>query len=122
MSFNQFGLGTLNFGAPLITGYITKTATVSYTPNINVMVENESGSIVCRRYDDIITKVSFDGYVNVGSGSLAGAILQPGQEFSITSSAFTGKLICEKFDVKYDGKQFTQFSAEGVTSQYLTLP
>jgi len=114
-TFYQYGLSTVNFGTPILSGFgiISKDASVDQSPNINAIVENETGSIVVRRLDDTITTFNFSGYTNNGTGSFS---LAPGVLASITSSIFTGQAICETVGIKYACKEFTQFSAKLVNN------
>jgi len=118
MSYYQYGNSTVNFGVPTLTAYgvIAKDSTVDQVPNINAVVENETGSIVVRRMDDNITTFNFTGYTNNGTGSLG---LFPGALTVISSSIFTGDAVCEKVTVQYKNKSFTEFSATLVNNAHI---
>jgi hypothetical protein len=118
MSYYQYGNSTVNFGVPTLTAYgvIAKDSTVDQVPNINAVVENETGSIVVRRMDDNITTFNFTGYTNNGTGSFG---LFPGALTVISSSIFTGDAVCEKVTVQYKNKSFTEFSATLVNNAHI---
>lgn len=108
---NTYGLSSLVFGVPAISGYCVQTQSVSSKNNVEATVLDENGIIVHRRYDDLQSEVSWEAYVNGGS------IPTPGSTMAIDSVTY----IVVSCDVKRENKGFKVLNLKGVTSSGISL-
>jgi hypothetical protein len=111
MAANNYGLSSLVFGAPAVTGYVVQSNAVSSKCGVVVPVADENGIIVQRRYDDVTSEVNFEAVFN------GATIPTPGITFTVDSVEY----IVETTDVKRENKGNKTVSIKGITSQGITL-
>ena len=108
---NSYGLNTLTFGVPTLTGYVVQSYNLGSKCALVVPVANESGVIVQRRYDDVTTEVSVEAVI-------AGATLPtPGGTFTYNGIIYE----VQGVDVKGQNKEDTTCTVKGIVSQGITL-
>lgn len=112
MAANTYGLNTLTFGTPAVTGYVVQSHSVSTKPAVTAEVFDENGIRVHSRYDDITSEVTFDAI-------FAGATLPTaGGTFTVDSVTYEVLGI----DLKRTNKGFKEVSIKGKTSAGVSLP
>lgn len=107
----NYGLNTLTFGSPVISGYILQSFAVSTKPANIVEVINESGNRVHARYDDTTNEMSFSAVFKGTLPTVGGLITGLGVAYEVQS-----------IDVKRDNKGFQTVDIKGKNSEYLSLP
>lgn len=60
MAASTFGISTLTFGNPTLTGYVIQSYTKSETSANIIEVLDETGNRVCARYDDDTTEITIE--------------------------------------------------------------
>jgi hypothetical protein len=109
---NSYGLTSLTFGTPVITGYVLQSFGVSTKPGVIAEVINESGNRVHARYDDVTNEMSFNAIFNGATLPSVGGL--------VTGDAVAYEVL--SIDLKRDNKGFKTVDIKGKNSQYLTLP
>jgi hypothetical protein len=108
---NSYGLNTLTFGVPTLTGYVVQSYNLGSKCALVVPVANESGVIVQRRYDDVTTEISVEAV-------FAGATVPtPGQTFVYNTIEYEVQTV----DTKGSNKEDTTVTIKGIVSQGVTL-
>lgn len=108
----QHGLTTLTWGTPTQTGFVVQAFSKSSKCNVEFAVQDETGRVVHRRYDDDTTEMTFDAYM------LTTATLpEPGTVMTVDSV----KYIVQTVDVKRAVADALQVSIKGITSEGITL-
>jgi len=67
MSATTYGLQTLTFGTPVITGFVTQSYSSSKTPANVIEIVDETGNRVAARYDDATEELSLEAIISGGT-------------------------------------------------------
>lgn len=109
---SNYGLTSLVYGTPAVTGYVSQNQTISSKPNLIVEVMNETGKRVAVHYDDVTNELSWEGVFN-------GATLPtPGGTFTVNSILYE----CVGVDVKTVNNGVKTVSIKGKNSEGVSLP
>jgi len=112
MANTTYGLQTLTFGVPVVSGYVTQTYDLGYSAANVVEVFNESGNRAVARYDDLTETLGFDAYIAGATLPVAGSVFTYGAtKYEVLS-----------VDKKGVNKDFTKVSIKGKKSEGITLP
>ena len=109
---NQYGLTSITFGTPTVSGYVVQSNTVSTKPAVAVEVTNELGQRVYVNYDDVTSEVSFEAVFQGASLPTAGG--------TFTVDTVTYEVL--SVDVKRENKGVKTVSIKGKTSANVSLP
>jgi hypothetical protein len=108
---DTYGLTTLTFGVPTMTGFVLQTSTKSTTPANVIEVPDENGNLKCARYDDTTTEITLDAVFAGGTYPTVGGT------FTFDSI----KYICTSLEIKAENKGAVKATIKGKTSEYITL-
>jgi hypothetical protein len=109
---NTYGLSSLTFGVPAVTGYVLQTFDVTTTPAVAVEVMDENGVRKVARYDDETEELSIEAYIQGATLPLPGAV------FTYNSKKYEVLSI----QVKGANKDYRKVTIKGKTSEGITLP
>jgi hypothetical protein len=107
---NVYGLQTLTFGVPTVTGYVVQSLTKTNNCANVVEVHDENGDRAVVRYSDETNEISFDAYI-------AGATL-PSAGGVITIDGVTYEVI--SVEVKAENKGARKVAIKGKKSEKIT--
>ena len=68
---STYGISGSIFGVPVWTGYVVQTTNETYKPNVNEVIHNETGSVICRRLDDVQRNITIEAIVTSAVSSSA---------------------------------------------------
>jgi len=111
MAANVYGLSSLVFGTPAITGYVVQSHNLGNKCGVVIAVQDENGIVVHRRYDDITTEMEFEALFD------GATVPTPGVTITVNSIEY----IVETTDFKRTNKGHETVSIKGITSQGITL-
>jgi len=111
MAHQTYGLSSLTFGTPTVTGYVIQSHTVSTKPAVIVEVIDEAGNRVHSRYGDITNELSVTALLNGATVPI------PGATFAIDSVTYEVLSV----DVKRENKGYKTVDIKGKKSENLSL-
>lgn len=110
MAANVYGLQTLTFGNPALTGYVVQSYTTTSNSANVIEIADETGNRKCVRYDDDTTEITIDAY-------FAGATLPtPGSTFTYDSVTYE----CTSIEKKGENKNATKVTLKGKKSEFVS--
>lgn len=74
MPVNTYGLTTLTFGVPALTGYVVQTFAKASTSGVVTEIQDSNGKIVSRRHNDSIIDLVVEAIFNGASFPSTGAL------------------------------------------------
>lgn len=107
---NSYGLTSLTFGTPTVTGYVVQAVATSQKTGVVAEIMDESGVRVHARYDDLTTEVTFDAIIQ------GATIPEAGSTFTVDGSTYEVISV----DVKRSNKEFKAISIKGKKSEGIT--
>lgn len=112
MAANTYGLQTLTFGTPTMTGFVLQSYTKTTTPNNVIEVMDETGNLKAARYDDTTTEITLEAVFAGGTYPDAGQVF-----------TFDGvKYITTSVEIKAENTSAVKATIKGKTSEFITLP
>src|SRR3954469_19730563 len=107
MPHTTYGLSSLVFGTPAVTGYVVQSHTTSSKPACIVEVIDEAGNRVHARYGDITDEVTFEALLNGATLPIVGAT------FAVDSVTYEVLSV----DIKRENKGYKTVSIKGKKSE-----
>jgi len=111
MSQITYGITGSAFGAPIWLGKKVQSYNRTYKPNVVATIANETGSICTRRYDDIETGITVEFFKTSGSN------VEATQTFTYDGTTY----ICTQVAENGTFNNFTKYTVDGITSEYISL-
>lgn len=108
---NTYGLTSVIYGNPALSGFVVQSSTVATKTNVVAEVFNETGERVHVRYDDITNELTLDMIVNGGSIPVPGSTL--------TYNTVVYEIVSS--DVKSANKDFEKVTVKCKNSEHLSL-
>lgn len=112
MSTSNYGLSSVSWGTPLMSGFVVQSYDISKSNQIVAEIFNESGVRKHVRYDDLTSELSIEVVYNGGTAPVPGEVL-----------TYNGiKYETLNVDEKGSNKEFKKFTFKGKNSEGITLP
>ena len=107
---NTYGLTSVTYGTPALTGFVVQTSSVSTKAGVAAEIFDESGKRVHARYDDLIHELSLEMIVNAGTLPVVGGTLT----YDSNTYEVTG------VDIKKANKDFVKVSVKAKSSSAIS--